>query len=68
MKQSDTDDKSNIYYFAGSTDTCAFNNPASYDNKLYKTKKDQRQMGDVCLWLCAVSDLCLFYDDASVAV
>ena len=68
MKQSDTDDKSNIYYFAGSTYTCAFDNPASYYNKLFKTKKDQRQMGDVCLWLCAVSDLCLFYDDASVAI
>lgn len=68
MEQSDTDDKSDIYYFTGSAYTCAFDNPASYGNKLYKAKKDQRQMGNVYLWLCAVFDLRLFYDDASVAL
>lgn len=68
MEQSDIDDKSNICYFTGSADTCAFNNPASYDNQLFKTKKDQRQMGDVHLYICAVFDLRIFYDYASIAL
>ena len=67
MGKSDTDDKSDIYYFTDSADTCAFDHPASYDHKLFKTEKDQRQMGDVYLRLCTVSDLRLFYDDASIA-
>ena len=49
IERSDTDDKSYIYYFAGGANTCAFDNPASYDNKLFKTKKDQCQMGNVHL-------------------
>ena len=68
MEPSDTDDKSYIYYFTGSANTCAFNYPASYGNKLFKTKKDQRQAGNVCIYLRTVFDLCIFYDHASVAV
>jgi hypothetical protein len=68
VEQSDTDDKSYIRYVAGSADSCAFDDPASYDNKLYKAKKDQRQMGNVYLQFCAVSYLRLLYDNASIAV
>jgi hypothetical protein len=49
VEQSDTDDKSYIYYFTGSAHTCAFDDPASYDNKLFEAKKDKRQMGNVHL-------------------
>ena len=49
MEQSDTDDKSYIYYFTGSTYISTFDNSASYDNNLFKEKKDQRQMGNVYL-------------------
>ena len=66
--KSDIDDKSYIYYFTDSTAVGAFHHSAAYDHTVFKTKKDQRQAGNVCIYLRTVSDLRIFYDHASVAV